>query len=125
MSFYGSLARMVGATLAKYGNADAQLIRRTPGTYDPATGMTAAGSEAVYPVRVLIDSSSFVSLGAKFGVDLVKAGDFQVTMAASAAPITPDAGDVLRVGVDELDLIGVQSSPSIVDAVVHTILARR
>ena len=125
MTFYSDLGETIGDVLEQFGNADALLVRPTPGAYNPATGISGTTTEATYAVKVLLDSSSLLTLGAKFGTDLVKAGDFQATLAANAAPITPAPGDVLRTGGQDLKVVGVQSSPSLVDAVVHTLLVRR
>lgn len=124
MSFYGGLAKTVGNLLAKYGNATAQLVRSVPGAYDPVTG-TATVVETAFTVSVLLDASGVQTLGFKFGVGSINAGDLEATVAAEGLPVTPIPGDVLKVGGDALQVVKVQTTPSIKNPVIHSLLVRR
>lgn len=133
MSLYTRLQSTASRLITSKGNAEGLLIRRTPGAYDPALGAPASPVETSYPVKAFVDASSLRTLGYRYGEALVKSGDLEATVAASGLPITPEPGDILQVtnAVDKgitgvtLKVVANQSTPSLADAVIHTMLVRQ
>ena len=101
-----SLATVVAAAakraLGAYG-APATLTHKTPGAYDPATG-GASVTTTTTSVRALLDASSLVSLGFKFGQDLVRAGDMKATVTG----VVPVEGDTLTLPLGTFTVIQVR-----------------
>lgn len=94
----GAAKRALGA----YG-APATLTRKTPGSYDPATGGV-SNTTTTSSVRVLLDASSTTALGFKFNPDLVRSGD----MLATVAGVAPAEGDTLTLAMGTFTVIAVR-----------------
>lgn len=82
------------AVIRRYG-ATATLTHSVMGTYNTSSGVSTP-TLSTSTIKVIRDGSSMRTLGARFGEDIVLAGDEQVTIAAKSA--TPVLGDTLTMG---------------------------
>ena len=101
MSLAGTVQNAAARALKAYG-ASGTLTHTVPGAYDPTTGGTTA-STTTRSVNALLDASSLVGLGHKFGQDLVQAGDLKATITGTA-----EAGDVLTISLGAFTVKAVQ-----------------
>lgn len=92
--------------LAKFGKA-LTLTRATPGTYDIPSGKTTGDTTASYTVNGYVDGSSTRYLGLKYGPDLIKGGEIEITIPALNLAIVPTEGDQIAVGSQKFIVLKV------------------
>lgn len=118
MSYADDFLTFARDSVETYGAA---MTLRKPGsdTYDPATGNLTTGSTD-YAVRGLIESYSefHITQG------LVKAGDRRIIIAAGSLSITPQQGDTLILGGQNLLIINVKSDYAGDTPILHTLQVR-
>lgn len=123
MSFYGDLRADATALLAEYGNATGVLTRSTPGEYDSTTATTGGSRVDSVDVSVFVDAGDYVTLGRKFGEDLVRSGDALALLAAG--DLVPQEGDTLTLGAEVWTIKRIRTTPEGGNAVLHELLVRR
>lgn len=98
----------VGGAFSDLGDlaAAGTLTRKTPGTYDPATG-TSSVTTTTSACKAVLDATSIRSLGFKFGEGLVQAGDLMATIPSKGLAFNPAAGDTLTLTVGTFTLVSV------------------
>lgn len=102
MSLARTVQKAAGRALKTY-SAPGTLTHATPGSYDTNTGGV-TNTTTTTSVRALLDASSLVGLGAKFGADLVRTGD----MLATVAGVAPVEGDTLTLAMGTFKVIQVR-----------------
>lgn len=126
MSVYDGLRATAVSVLNAYGNVTATLTKVTPGAYDVTTSTTGADVVETASVPLFMDTSDLITLGRKFGPDLVRAGDALATMAASATTLIPQEGDQLTMADETIWTIrGVRATPEGGNAVVYELQVRK
>lgn len=109
MTALDALARSAAASaIGQYGKA---VVFRSvsQGAYDPATGL-ATQSTVDTSCRGVMDGTSKVKLGFRFGSDLIQEGDLGITIAAASIPSTPKPDDLVT--IDGWDYVVVANQPT-------------
>jgi len=122
MSLATDLQSIAGSAIKSYGAAGT-LTHSTPGVYDPVTGgstPTVATSACVG----IIDASSFATLGFKFGADLVRSGDYKVTVPNKGLTFAPTQGDGLSIASRVGTVIAIQPVYVMDQVVTYELLVR-
>lgn len=120
MAFYekmrdGSAKKLI----TKYGSA-MTLRRVTSDTYNPSTGMTAAGTSTDYACRGLTQDYTMREID---GTN-IRFGDKKVLVSASGLAILPISGDILVSGSNSYSVISVNALAPGEVAVLYTVQAR-
>lgn len=113
---------LAGSAIKTYG-ADGTLTHSTPGVYDPVTGgstPTVATSACVG----IIDASGLASLGFKFGSDLVRSGDYKVTVPNKGLTFAPTQGDAISIASRVGTVIAIQPVYVMDQVVTYELLVR-
>jgi len=125
MSGLDALFTDLASSLVGDFGAPATLSQITPGTYDPNTGTSGAGTTVNTTCSAVLDASSMTGLGYQFGPDLVQEGSQKALLAGKGLAVMPEPGDILTLAGVPWVIDAVRPTYSGAVAVLYELLVRR
>lgn len=119
----GELPELVLELIEEFG---AEIVYRyvEGGSYNPATSSNAKSESAPKSIKALVADYNSQGSGAAFTSGLIKAGDKQFYVAASAFSVAPSAGDEITFNGSTFALVNVKTTYSGQLAALHELQAR-
>jgi hypothetical protein len=107
MSLDALLLNQTAMAYRQAGAASGTLTKTTRGLEDPATGQATTTTQTA-SVLCMKDATSMRGLGFKYGEDLVKGGDIDISVPAKGLSFAPEPGCLLTTGGDTFRVISVR-----------------
>lgn len=120
----GVLQAQAYQAIKAYG-APVTLQRTAPGVYNPTTGTGGTPTVTTTGTFGILDTTSIKTLGFKYGDDLVRSGDIQITIPAKNLTFAPELGDTLVTPQWPYIIAGIRPVYSGSVAVIYECLGRK